>query len=181
MNTYIKIVERPKLKTSELLNFCRSKFKVWSWKTDKELDKNFPRPKKETTHYFLNCVEADEIHKNKSANDLKKEGIKGITLRERIIMELEYFELTGKHLDIDNITLCSGSRYLDGDVPYSVWIDDDGFCVDGCGPDSRSDSIRAREQFSSIPSNLTFEPLESLSLEKRVKDLEDKMIKIERV
>jgi len=115
----IAIKERP-IKTSKLLNECRKKFKVWSYYSDEQLDKDFPIPKM-TTRYFKDTVEADEKLKNLSANDLEAKGILGITLRERLIMELEYFDKTGKHLDIQNITLCSGSRDSVGHVPYAGW------------------------------------------------------------
>lgn len=41
-------------------------------------------------------------------------------------MELDYFKETGEHLDVKNITLCSGSRDSDGDVPDVDWDPDDG-------------------------------------------------------
>ncbi len=45
----------------------------------------------------------------------------GITLMERLILELKHFEETGKHLDVDKITLCVGSRDSDGGVPSVNW------------------------------------------------------------
>jgi hypothetical protein len=69
-------------------------------------------------------VEADENLKNLSADDLKEKGIKGITLLERLVLEKDYFLKTGKHLDINNVTACTGSRYSDGHVPYVDWNDD---------------------------------------------------------
>lgn len=70
---------------------------------------------------FLPTVEADEENKNKSANKLKEEKHQGITLMERLFLELVYFLMTGNHLDIKNVTLCSGSRDDDGDVPDVHW------------------------------------------------------------
>ena len=70
---------------------------------------------------FLKTVEADPELKDKSADDLKKEGVKGITLLERLLLELGYFLATGNHLDIENVTLCSGSRDSGGDVPSVNW------------------------------------------------------------
>lgn len=66
---------------------------------------------------FLRTIEADEENKNKSANVLAQGGHKGITLLERLLMELGYFLTTGQHLDVKNITLCAGSRDSDGNVP----------------------------------------------------------------
>ncbi len=117
----IKIIDDGTKKTSEILVEMRSKFNVWCYHDDAILDRDFPPPKKATTRYFLDTIEADENLKNKSANDLEKENIEGITLRERLIMELDYFERTGNHLDAENVTLCSGSRSSDGSVPYVYW------------------------------------------------------------
>ena len=58
---------------------------------------------------------------NKSANELKTEGVLGITLEERFLYELKYFKEFNKHLDIGKGTLCSGSRYADGNVPDIYW------------------------------------------------------------
>lgn len=73
------------------------------------------------TVYFKDTQEADEENKNKSADDLKAEGVQGITLEERLLLEIEYFKKYGKNLDVENVTLCSGSRYQDGRVPRVDW------------------------------------------------------------
>lgn len=47
-----------------------------------------------------------------------------MTLKERMLLELWYFRMTGKHLDHSNWTLCSGSQYEDGKtvlVPRVGW------------------------------------------------------------
>ena len=71
--------------------------------------------------WLRNSQEADEDLKNLSANDLKAKNIQGITLEERLIMELFYWWKTAKHLDGRNWTLCSGSRGPDGSVPCVYW------------------------------------------------------------
>lgn len=68
---HFKITDDGKKKTSELLDECRALFPVWSYYDNNRLDKDFPKPKKSTTRYFAKTVEADEKHKNKSANDLE--------------------------------------------------------------------------------------------------------------
>jgi len=73
---------------------------------------------------FARNVEADKENKNLSANTLKSRH-KGITLLERLILELGYFLATRKHLDNENITLCAGSRGRDGYVPSVSWYSDD--------------------------------------------------------
>lgn len=152
-NEYFKITDDGKLKTSELLAKCRDKFEVWSWSNDEDLDKDFPKPKKTTTRYFLKNIEADRDLASKSAQDLEKEGIEGITLRERILMELSYFKETGKHLDIDNWTLCSGSRGSVGEVPDARWYGGK-FFVYWYDPSHRYPYLRSRRAFETVPSNL---------------------------
>ncbi len=66
---------------------------------------------------FRRTVEADEENANKSANMLKAENHKGITLLERLLLGLGYFLTTGQHLDVKNSTLCTGSRNSNGRVP----------------------------------------------------------------
>lgn len=117
---YFQITDDGKLKTSEILAECRKHFEVYCY-NEENVDTNFPPPKKASTRYFLKTVEADEANKNQSANDLEKAGVDGITLRERLLMELDYFEETGEHLDVINWTLCSGSRYSGGPVPGVSW------------------------------------------------------------
>lgn len=109
--------------TSEIFAECESLFKVWTSYDKKRLDSNFPIPKVLTTRYFAKNIEADEQYQNKSAKTLEKEGGEFITLRERLLLELLYFKETGKHLDIENWTLCAGSRCADGDVPGVGWDD----------------------------------------------------------
>lgn len=90
-------------------------------------------------------VEADEELKDKSANMLAKAGIKGMTLPERLALDLKYFKETGQHLDVKNITLCNGSREPDGSVPSAYW--DSGYgrmSVYWYLPDSRPEHLRAR-------------------------------------
>ncbi|HMP67524.1 MAG TPA: hypothetical protein PKA60_02135 [Candidatus Paceibacterota bacterium] len=75
--------------------------------------------------WVRDSVEADKVHQNKSADMIKEEGLKTETLTERMIHELVYFSETGKHLDVNKVTLCSGSRFSDGSVPGAGWYDGD--------------------------------------------------------
>lgn len=143
-SNWFVIIDDGKKKTSELLNDCRKLFPVWSYYSDEHLDKDFPPV--ETKFKYRKRVEADEELKNKSVDDLEKEGIKGITLRERIIMELQYFKETGKHLDIVNLTLCSGSLHSDGFAVYADWYGGK-FKVDWNHRDHSDDKLRSRQQF----------------------------------
>ncbi len=120
MNNTIKIHDPAKLKTSKLLAQCTALFPTWSYYDNDRLDRDFPIPKEPTTRYFLKEVEPDKETLGKSAKEADPE-MRGITVRERIIMELEYFKETGEHLDIEGITFCSGSRDSDGGVLYIYW------------------------------------------------------------
>lgn len=105
-------------------DLCAKNFPCWKYTND-NLDKivTSERTAKDGAYVIRvrDRVEADEELKNLSANDLKKQNIIGITLEEREIYELKFFKETGKHLDIQNVTLCSGSRYSDDDVPRVRW------------------------------------------------------------
>jgi hypothetical protein len=69
-------------------------------------------------------VEADPDLACIWASRLKERNRNCITLMERLIYELKYFDETGEHLDVENITLCAGSRYFDGSVPAVRWHGD---------------------------------------------------------
>ena len=172
-----KITDSPKLKTSDILAECRTLFPVYYYWSNEELDKNFPPPKKKTTRYFEKNVEADEEYKNMSADDLGDTGIeRGITLRERLLMELQYFKEIGKHLDIKNITLCSGSRFEGGHVPSVHWPLGGRLDVYWYGPDFRREHLRSRQAV--LPSNLE---TQDSNLKSRIKELENFRSKVEKV
>jgi hypothetical protein len=125
---------------------CKKHFPTWQYADD--LDKSITKNDRTATNgayavWFRDRIEADEEMANKSANDLVQAGVNAITLLERILMELEYFGRTGQHLDIQNWSLCAGSRNSDGDVPSCRWRDD-GFYVSWRNVDYRSPSLRAR-------------------------------------
>lgn len=137
-----------------LFDKCKELFPCWKW-TDESLDEVVTysdRRAKDSPYaiWFRDQVEADEELKNLSANKLKKlkeQGIPGITLEERLIYELNYFKETGKHLDVENVTLCVGSRFSDGGMPSVRW-DGGELRVGWCSPDSRADYLRSRRVVS---------------------------------
>ena len=98
-------------------------FYLYANDLDKAVTENDRDPNRDGSYAigFARKVEADEENKNLSADQLKEQNHKGITLLERLLLELGYFMATGQHLDARNITLCSGSRYSDGNVPYGHW------------------------------------------------------------
>jgi hypothetical protein len=125
---------------------CKKTFGAWKW-TEKNLD-DVARSVRNSgagsyAIWVRSSVEADEEFKNLSANELEKRGHKGITSEERMLLEIMYFEQTSKHLDINNVTLCTGSRYDDGNVPRVFWLGD-GLSVRWDYPDDSSGNLRSR-------------------------------------
>lgn len=119
--SWAEITDDGSKKTLELLAECKSLFPFWSFYSDEELDKLCPAPKQTTTRKFQENIEPDAETLGKSTNEADPR-MKGITLRERIIMELQYFKETNNHLDIKGATFCSGSRDAGGDVPSAYWF-----------------------------------------------------------
>lgn len=135
------------------------------WAYDDDLDKyvtvNDRDPNRDGSYSvsFKTTVEADEENKNQSADQRRAEECKDITLLERLLMGLAYFLVTGKHLDVKNWTLCSGSRGSSDFVPdvgwdsysrkvFVVWYDSG----------DRDDGLRARSVVS-----LPAKPAESVA------------------
>lgn len=139
--------------TPELLfQACKNHFGAWKW-TTQDLDGIVVSERIVVTGaygvWFRDRVEADEELKGRSCNDLKDAGVTGITLEERLLDELEYHFRTGKHKDINNATLCAGSRYSDGHVPSVHWDGRfDELDVRRCFPGPRFDNLRCREAVS---------------------------------
>ena len=133
---------------------CQALFPCWCW-NEEELKTVTNDRQGDYEIEFNDTVEADEDLKNMSADNLKEKGIVGITLPERIKFELDYFKKTGKHLNIQSWTLCSGSRCSDGDVPGVGWSD----CkmrVSWHSPDGAYGNLRSRQAVSK-PCNLNLE------------------------
>ncbi len=70
-----------------------------------------------------------EIEQGLSAKDLVKKGHKGITLLERLLLEILHYSKTKQHLDIDNWILCFGSCDYEGFIPILRWDSVDN-CLD---------------------------------------------------
>ena len=122
-------------------------FLTWQYATDLDaaITKNDRDPK---TGFYVVYVkasqEADPEFKNLSANQLKKQNIKGITLLERILLEVFHFILSdGQHLDIQSFTLCSGSWNSYGNVPHVSWHDGK-MDASWHNPERRADWLRSR-------------------------------------
>ncbi|MCX6746397.1 MAG: hypothetical protein NTX00_05325 [Candidatus Parcubacteria bacterium] len=135
------------LTANRLFDECKKRFAVWRYTNDLNAIKSVRTTEKTYAISVRDRIEADEENKNKSANDCAKEGINGITLEERLFLEVFYHWRTGKHLDIKNATFCSGSRDSDGTVPCVRWHGDE-MDVDYCRPGSADGRLRARAAVS---------------------------------
>ncbi len=147
-----RIVLIPKgLTIGRAIKALKKQFPVWTYRDDLD-DEHVPtNDRKADRNYavwFRDNVEADAEFANTSANQLQDRKINCITLLERLVMELKYWaETGGEHLDINNWTLCAGSRDSDGNVPGVDW-DDGGLCVDWAHTDGADGRLRARQAVS---------------------------------
>ena len=140
-----------RITAQRLYDICRERFKCWKY-TNNSLDNvvvmNARDPRKGSyVAWFRDRVEADEELSNLSAIELEKRKIPGITLLEREVMEYDYFNRTNGHLDINNMTICPGSRYLCGDLPRVRW-DGKKFFIHWFFTDRASPILRSRQLYA---------------------------------
>ena len=134
---------------TDIVKVLKKKFKVWFYteKLDKDIKDDVRTSDKAYAVRLRERMEADEEWKNTSANQLKKQSINTMTLMERLILELKYYDETGEHLDINNVTLCAGSRSSGGSVPRVDWLGVQ-LRVRWCHPGFAHVRLRAREAVS---------------------------------
>ena len=124
----------------------------WKW-TDESLgdvlDLSFGRDGNVEPHIarFRANWEADEDLANLSANQIAEKNINTACLTERLILGDFLFWKFKKHLDMNNITLCAGSRYSDGSVPDVSWSGG-GLEVNWYSPGRHYDYLRSRRAVS---------------------------------
>lgn len=140
------------LTNNDAYDACVASFQSWRYKNDLNTAVRSNTDERHPVNgvyaiWLRDRVEADEELKDLSANMIVEKRLKTITLLERQLFELVYFMETGKHLDIQNWTLCSGSRDSDGHVPDARWRGD-GFKVFWSYRDNRNPRLRAREAVS---------------------------------
>lgn len=132
------------------MNALKRIFATWQYIDD--LDVAIPQSDRDprTGSYALwvrDVREADAENANLSANDLARRGGQGsITVLERMLLEADYFEERGEHMDQENWTLCAGSRNRDGGVPYGSWSDPQ-FRVDWYNASNRNPNLRSRSVY----------------------------------
>ncbi len=143
------IVMAPGIPSNDAFDACKKQFgKAWRYEDDLNTVRDVVKRVDGTYVVWVKAnVEADSDLANVSAGEIEKRGLDTLTLRERLILELKYFDETKQHLDISNCTLCAGSRYADGGVPCVSW-DDGGLRVDWYEVDYSDPSLRARAAVS---------------------------------
>ncbi len=123
--------------------FARMEQLFKCWKYADNLDTAVPTNIRTTENHYAvwvrDGVEPDAEFLGKPVREADPDMKIGMTLLERLTLEIKYFSETRKHLDVIGGTRCSGSRYSGGDVPYVHWYPDDGTVdvswsyVDGSG------------------------------------------------
>lgn len=141
------------LTIQKMFEICQTMFTSTKY-IDGNLDEAIPTNDRNPTAsayaiWIRERVEADEEFKNLSANQLKAQNHKGITVLEALADHAEFYARTSQHRDVQNVTLCSGSRRSSGDVPSVYWSGDfRQLCVFWCDPDNRNVILRSREVVS---------------------------------
>jgi hypothetical protein len=121
------IVNLPGLTDNQVYDKCVSRFPSWRYYNDLDTAIAHNDRTAKDGPYAIRVrdgIEADQQHRNPSANEAIKCGIKGLTVRERMLQELWYHWKIGGHLDTKSGTICSGSRYGDGGIPCVESFDD---------------------------------------------------------
>lgn len=123
MNT-ITIKDDATLKTSELFALAEKHFgKSWNYVSDEELDTVAPIPKKTTERAFYASPEPDPETLGLSYNDCLEKDLPLITVREYILLAIEYNKQTGDFLDKKGWTITSTMSSV-GKVMYGSRVSD---------------------------------------------------------
>lgn len=135
------------LTIGQVLAALKSRFSVYSYYDDLDAEVVENERGNATTRaiWCRNRTEADEENANKSARDTKAAGLATQTLLEHLLHVLMVFDEDGTHLDVDNISLCAGSRGSGGNVPRVYWnAADRKLYVGWCCPGRSDGYLRAR-------------------------------------
>jgi hypothetical protein len=110
------IIVPPQLTYAEVMAAAAKKFTILLWNAHRGArfyDRDVSDDRVDTVAYAIRTkifVLEEESPTDMPATDLINQGFRGITLKERILMELKCFDETGRHIDPKNWTLCAGSR-----------------------------------------------------------------------
>lgn len=138
------------LTLSRMFEALKQHFPCWRYTEDLDGATKDLNERESTESYFIRVrdrQEADEELKNLSANNIKERNLKTETLLERLVHEGVWYFETGDHLDKDNVTNCTGSRYHVGPVPSAFWRRGR-FEVSWCDPAYSYVSLRSRQAVS---------------------------------
>ncbi|MGA2935985.1 MAG: hypothetical protein ABSF52_02645 [Syntrophobacteraceae bacterium] len=136
---------------NKVIQALRKKLEAWLYTKDLDAAIN-PNKEQRRAIYKPYAIwvqakpEADLKLTNKSASDFGD--MPGVTLLERLLLEVFYycFVATGKHLDLQNITLCLGSRYNDGNVPgVNFCSSGDEVDIGDYRPEGRHENVHSRQ------------------------------------
>ncbi|PIZ99182.1 MAG: hypothetical protein COX77_02235 [Candidatus Komeilibacteria bacterium CG_4_10_14_0_2_um_filter_37_10] len=144
--------------TKKVLEFCKSFFTCWFY-IAKNINSIIATNARENVVTYAiwvhDRVESDKELIGMSANDLRMKKIATMTVLERLIFELKYYQETGHHLDLENPTICSGSRcFRETDdvifdrVIHIHWRDrwqDESLVIDNFSETEHGNHYRARE------------------------------------
>ncbi len=145
-----------KFSTERAYNGGKQLYSKWKW-TGKVLDDvlilSFGRDTRKDPYIvrFRTNWEADEALKNLLPNIIVRKQINTSTLKERLLLGDFLYWKCKRHLDVENITLCTGSCYSGGFgfVPFAHWYSCyREFHVCGDLPVFAHPSLRAREVVS---------------------------------
>lgn len=152
------VVATPVVPTNEIVRTHQKLWNFWSC-YGKDLETEIPTNERTYANgaYAIRVrprIEADEELMSKSALDIQQMRIATTTCDERLRLELWHAWKTGKgnpkrgkHLDVSNVTLCSGSRRSGGVVPGVDWLGGK-LLVGWYLPSDASSLLRAREVVS---------------------------------
>ncbi|MDO8623917.1 MAG: hypothetical protein Q7R54_01030 [bacterium] len=141
------IVMVPGVSNNDAFDACRKQLGgAWRYTDDLNSVRDIvKRPDGAYVVWVKQNVEADPDLASISAEKILELGLNTVTLRERLVLDSKHFDETKQHLDIENWTLCAGSRDADGNVPYVYWSRcGRGLGVDWDGVDDAYSDLRAR-------------------------------------
>lgn len=126
----------------------RKLFKVWVYFEDLDASVTFnARTTVQSYAIWVRAgVEPDEKYLGQSTRQADPDGKIGMTLLERLVLDVKHFVETEKHLDEKGVTFCTASRDAYGSVPHVYWFPADGKVnVDWYGLDNANPANGLRE------------------------------------
>ena len=119
------IVVIPQMTMRTLFEKCDQMFGVWKYFSG-EIDDDFVQSERKAAKgayaiWVKDAIDSDEELKNISKKEFGAKAFYGMTLPERLLMELKFHNETGGHLDLNSATICSGSNFSSWKIPMVFW------------------------------------------------------------